>query len=58
LRWKGDFESPTDKITEVIYNRENISERLFQEISKTKGQIDIVLESQIILTSPLLSNFY
>ena len=28
LIWKGDFESPIDKITDVIYDREDISKRL------------------------------
>ena len=42
--WKGDLKSPIDEITEVIYDRKDISTRLIQEISKTKEQIDICIK--------------
>ena len=40
----GDFEYPIDKITDIIYDRENISTRIIQEISKTKEKIDICIK--------------
>ena len=43
--WKGDLKSPTDEITEVIYDGEDISTKLLQEISKTKEQIDICIKN-------------
>jgi len=58
LIWKGDFESPFDEITEVIYEREEIFTRLSQEIIKTREQIDICIKitnnSSISFTIELL----
>jgi hypothetical protein len=38
---KGYFESPINEITNVMNDGGNIFARLIQEISKTKGKIDV-----------------
>lgn len=52
LVWMTDSKSPIDKSTEDIHIREKISERLIQEIRKTREQIDIGIK---ITNNPSIS---
>ncbi len=48
---KGDSKNCIDETTEIIYDKENISRRIVQEIRKTKEKIDICIKT----TDPFIS---